>query len=328
MTAIASTDAAPAARIAAVDIARGVAIVAMVVYHLNWDLAAHGITGLDVVEDPLWKGFARGIAGTFLALVGVSLVLATRNGFRVGPYFRRLAVIVAAAALVSFGTYWFVPWAFVFFGILHAIALFSVIGLPFVFVPPWVTAVAAAIAFGTPRFFTSAAFDAPVWWWLGLSEHPPNTVDYVPLFPWFGVVLLGIVGGRFIAANPGLFRWRPHDALSRALAVAGRWSLAIYLIHQPILLGLLFVIGPLFGPSEAMLANRYRAECDASCAADGNERDACAAFCGCMLEGLKAQGDLLAEAAKRELTNTERAIWLGHSEQCRAKTLLPPAGST
>jgi hypothetical protein len=95
-----------ARRIAAVDALRGVAIAAMVVYHFSWDLSYFGFVSVNVAADPGWKAFARTIAGTFVTLVGVSLVLATRQGFHLRPYLRRLAVIVGAALLVTIGTWY------------------------------------------------------------------------------------------------------------------------------------------------------------------------------------------------------------------------------
>src|SRR5690606_29598688 len=66
-------------RLAVVDVARGVAILAMIVYHAAFDLSANRLIAVDVIASLPWKVFARSIAGTFLLVVGVSLVLATRN---------------------------------------------------------------------------------------------------------------------------------------------------------------------------------------------------------------------------------------------------------
>jgi len=233
-------------RIAVIDVLRGVAISAVVVYHIAWDLDAYGLTDADVTRDVAWVVFAHTIAGTFLALVGVNLVLATRIGFRIRPYLRRLAIIVLAAGLVSAGTYWFMPDAFVFFGILHEIAVASVLALPFVWAPVWVT-VPAGIFFLVGRsFLTGPAFDAAPLLWIGLAERVPATLDYVPIFPWFGVVLLGVAAGHLIVRSRGmaLWAWHPSGWSPRFLTVASRWSLPIYLMHQPVLLGLLFVLAP------------------------------------------------------------------------------------
>jgi uncharacterized membrane protein len=121
----ASAMAARPSRIAALDVARGVALVCMAIFHGSWDVAFLHIVRFDPGASTGWIVFARAIAGSFLLLVGISLVLSTRNGFRPKPYLKRLGMIVAAAALVSVATYFAMPEGWIFFGILHQIALAS-----------------------------------------------------------------------------------------------------------------------------------------------------------------------------------------------------------
>lgn len=236
-------------RLAVIDVARGIAIVSMVAYHFTLDLgpAFYGIIPVDAASDPILKWWARLTAGSFLFLVGVGLVLASRNGIRWPRYFRRLAFIVAAAAAVTIATRIFVPDQFVRFGILHAIAAVSVVGLLFLRLPAWITLLAAIAAFAAPYAFTSIAFVDPWWLWLGLTPEWAlgAMFDYVPLLPWFGATLLGIAATR-IALARGLdarcSAWQPRGAIPRALAWAGRWSLPIYLLHQLILLAPYFAL--------------------------------------------------------------------------------------
>jgi uncharacterized membrane protein len=313
--------AGPGPRLAALDALRGVAIGAMVVYHLSWDLSWNGLIGVDVATDPGWRMFARLIAGTFMALVGINLVLSTLHGFRLRPYLRRLAVIVGAAGLVSFGTWWFMPETFVFFGILHSIAVASVLALPFLRAPMWVTALAAVFFLTGPWFLTSDFFDAPALLWLGLSLHPVSTVDYVPVFPWFGVVLGGMIAGRLLVdygGNSAFARWRVSGAGGRVLTAAGRWSLPIYLVHQPILIGILFLIAPLLGPSLEAYVGQLRDECRSSCAAVGYDMPTCEIYCGCVLTGLDRDG-LTAKARANALTSADRQAWSKHLRQCEPK---------
>ena len=236
-------------RIAAVDVARGVAIVAMVAYHATLDLGPqfYGVIAVDASTDPVLIWVARLIAGSFLFLVGVSLVLAHRDGFRIGRFLRRLAIVIAAAAAVTIATYFFVYFNFVRFGILHAIAAVSVIGVLFLRAPLWLVAIAAVAAFVVPAFLQSPFFDHPFWIWLGLSTSfgLPPMFDYVPVLPWLGATLLGILATR-IGLRLGLderwSRWRPAGVVPKALEWAGRWSLVIYLTHQLLLLAPYFAM--------------------------------------------------------------------------------------
>ena len=313
-------------RIAVIDVLKGVAIVAMVVYHFAWDLSAYQLIGADVTNELGWRIFARSIATTFLFLVGINLVLATRQGIRPIPYARRLAVILAAALVVSFGTYWLDARSFVFFGILHLIFVAGILALPFLRAPVWLTVLAAAAFLAGPQILASPVFDSWGWYWLGLSTAPPPTVDYVPVFPWFGVVLAGIAAGRMIAARPDLplWRWPAPGPLARGLAAAGRWSLAIYLVHQPILIGGLMLVAPLLGPNEAALRRQVSTEFEMSCATVGYDEAACAAYAACIVTELDRHDTILFDAARHELSDADRALWLQYVETCRERTLPTP----
>jgi uncharacterized membrane protein len=278
-----------------IDAARGVAILAMIVYHAVWDLGYFGLIRIDAAEDPAWRWFAHIIAGTFLALVGIGLVLATRHGFRPRRYLRRLAIIGGAALLVTIGTYWFVREAFVFFGILHCIFAASVLALPFLRLPVWLTAIAAAAGIAAPQLLTHPFFNDPGWWWLGLSTIPPVTIDYVPLLPWFGVTLAGIAMARLTLAwrDESLWsKWQPSLFTGRALVQAGRWSLPIYLVHQPLLFGLAYLLSATLTPSAAMTVEDYARQCIEICVLDGGNGAACEVQCQCDVQAMQRAGIL------------------------------------
>lgn len=304
------------------DVARGIAIVAMVVYHTAFDLSSFRLIATDVPSDLGWKIFARLIAGTFLFLVGVNLTLATRRGIVWPAYFRRLALIAGAALLVTLGTWWFDPATFVFFGILHEIALASVLALPFLRLPSPVVAAVAAFVLALPWFFTHPIFD---WWpllWVGLQTVPPVSVDYVPVFPWFGVVLAGVVGGRLIATyRERIAAWRPGGALAGWLTVAGRWSLVIYLVHQPLIVGAISLAAPFVPPSESVARSNFMGECRSACLTD---RDAptCELFCGCMFDGLW-DTPLFAMSTFEEMSPAERRTFDELFATCSAPVSTP-----
>jgi len=276
-----------AGRVALVDAARGVALAAMVVYHFAWDLRFFGYIETNVVADPAWRIFARTIAGSFLFLVGISLVLATRRGFDTRRFLRRLAVLAAAAGAITAATWFVFPDAFIFFGILHCIAVSSVIGLAFLRAPVWLVAAAALLALAAPHLLAGPAFDQPALIWLGLATREPRSNDFVPLFPWLGVVLLGILAARLA---PKLLPGSVGHSVSAPgiLVWAGRRSLPIYLVHQPVLFGLVYLAAQIAPPAPPSFAEWHEATCTAQCVAADREAGACRALCGCLTD--KAEG--------------------------------------
>lgn len=281
-------------RLELVDLARALALVAMASYHFIWDLELFGYLASGTAGHGWPKAYARLIASSFLFLVGVSLVLAHWPTFQMKGFARRLAMVAGAAALITAATYYFVPDAFIFFGILHSIALVSVLGLVFVRLPPVVTLAAAVFVFLLPQFYRSEFFDAPWLWWVGLSATIPRSNDYVPLFPWFSAVLLGIVVAR-ISEMSGLTArlsaWHTEKTGPlRRFNFIGRHSLAFYLIHQPVLIMLVWLYSQVLPPNAEA---SFVGECVAACSVDGETR-MCKDFCTCTSEGL-SQMDLLAD---------------------------------
>lgn len=230
-------------RLIGLDLARALALVGMAVYHFTVDLEMFGVVAPGTTVSGLWFWFARLIAGSFLFLAGFSLFLAHGGGIRWPAFLHRLAVIAAAAALISAATFYAMPDAYVFFGILHSIALCSVIGLLFLRAPLPLTLLAAGFALAAPRYLRSAVFDAPVLAWIGLSTTIPRSIDFEPVFPWLAPLLFGIASARWASGSGPVARFaRPAPAKwLRALAWPGRHSLAIYLIHQPVLFGSLWL---------------------------------------------------------------------------------------
>lgn len=284
---------APSKRIVVIDMARGLALLAMASYHFTWDLEFFGYvdTGLTAVGG--WKIYARCIASTFLFLVGVSLVLAHGRGIRWAGFWRRLAMVALAAAAITAATRIATPDGFIFFGILHQIALASLLGLAFLRLPALMTALIAVLVVAAPFTLQNAAFDHPALWWVGLSTVNPRSNDYVPLFPWFGVVLAGIAATRLASAS-GLLAWL--GALSpgrwrRPLTFIGRHSLAFYLIHQPVLIACVWAFSQIMlAPVESRQASFVKS-CQVSC---GQSRDAafCSTYCACMLGALEGDATL------------------------------------
>ncbi len=232
-------------RIEALDFARGVALVAMTIFHFGFDLELLGVKDAGYVAQPHWKYFARGIASSFLFLTGFSLYLAHGKTIRWRGWKFRMLKIVVAASVITLATYFATPEQYIFFGILHAIAFASIAGLLFMRVP-WPLIVAIAIGVFAMRYYgRTELLNAPYWFWTGLSAANPNSSDYVPVFPWFSAPLLGIAFAKLSEQMNWLEMFsRPklEQTPSRVLKYLGRNSLVYYLLHQPIMIGILLAI--------------------------------------------------------------------------------------
>ncbi|VAW81046.1 Mlr1315 protein [hydrothermal vent metagenome] len=225
-------------RLLLIDALRGIAIVLMVGFHFCFDLAYFRLAEFDFYNDPFWLHARTFILSSFLLLVGVGLVMANRTTFVLHRYMKRLLPILAAALLVSFSTWWIFAERVVFFGVLHFIAAASVIGLLFVRLG-WFNLLLGAVLIGIGLNFQSVWFDMPGWRWIGLMTYKPQTEDYVPLLPWFGVVLIGMAFTPMLENAARRKQQILNVMPAKALAYAGRYSLIIYLLHQPLLMGLL-----------------------------------------------------------------------------------------
>lgn len=277
----------------AIDVARGIAIAAMVVYHFSWDLSFLKLIETNILQVPAWRWFARGIAASFLLLSGVGLALAHARGFRRLPFLKRLMKVGGAALAVTIITYFAFPESYIFFGILHCIAVSGILALPFLRLPPALTLIAAILFVAAPQVLTSPSLDAPYLDWLGLGSTDPVTNDYVPIFPWFGMVLIGVAVGKLLltyASTMSLARWRSRDVLSRMLVWAGRKSLPIYLIHQVVLLGALYGLLQITGPNPRAEAQPFINECVSSCLMQGTQPQTCNAVCSCTVDTLRQSG--------------------------------------
>lgn len=230
-------------RIAAIDAARGGAMLAMMVFHLGWDLVLVGLPSVPLDNALFWQAFPRAIVSAFLLIAGVSLVLAHRVGFRRRLFWRRFWVLALAAGIITVATWIAFPQSFIFFGVLHAMAAFNLVGLALLTVPASILVVLAVFVLAIGMEVRAEVFQHPGLIWLGLAPVPPASNDFVPPFPFLAVFLGGMALGR-VGLDRGWFaagwtRWPATDPVGRGLRWLGRWSLAIYLVHQPVFLAIL-----------------------------------------------------------------------------------------
>jgi uncharacterized membrane protein len=271
------------------DIAKGIALLAMASYHFLWDLSMFGYLDPGTPATGWPRIYARSIASTFLFLSGFSLVLAHGNGIRWNRFWYRLATIVGSAALVTAAFYFFVPEGLVFFGILHAMAAASLIGLLFLRPPPAITILVAGAAFAAPHYLSSEMFNHPALWWIGLSTETRQSFDYVPLLPWLCPFLLGIAAGRIERISGWLRQNAPVEKrpnwVTRPLSFLGRHTLVFYLVHQPVLMAILYGV-TLVHPAPVVPPEvRESRSCQAQCVKVRDEAF-CKRFCGCVVDEL------------------------------------------
>ena len=227
-------------RAQAIDVARGAALVAMIVYHACWFAADAGLVTLDLSALG-WHLFQRSIAASFFLLVGVSLALARPTAAKAAA---RIARIAACALLVTATSVVLDPHRVVTFGILHNIAVSSLLALPALRLGVWNALV------GTVLVVLSAVVSLPshpLLDWTGLGGQPAPAFDFQPLLPWLGVVLWGAALGTVLRGPLGkpVLGWHSESLLARGLAFFGRHSLFVYLAHVPLLLGITWVLAGL-----------------------------------------------------------------------------------
>ncbi|MFC5991091.1 DUF1624 domain-containing protein [Limoniibacter endophyticus] len=308
-------------RIASIDVARGLALVAMAIYHFTWDLSFFGYVAPDLAITGGWRIFARLIATSFLFLVGVSLILAHGNGIRWQGFWKRFWMVAVAALLITVATYFLTPPTYIFFGILHHIALASLLGLLFLRLPPVIVAVAAVIVAVLPFYASSDFFDPRYLAWTGLAERAPRSNDLVPLFPFFAAVLAGIAATK-LALEFGLAERLSLVGVAKALKpleTAGRHSLLFYLVHQPVLIGFVWVFSQVVPPPPVRFSEtEFSSMCMRTCT---QERDGafCTAYCGCMLDRFKADVSLFEQLQRQDdLAAQENIVRVAN--QCSLQT--------
>ncbi len=234
---------------------RGLAIVTMIAYHFCFDLTWYRWADWPMLDDIRWIAWRSSIVTAFLFVAGVSLALRDdrergrgTTGWLEPSFVRRWSQVAGAASLVTIGSMLLFPASFIYFGVLHFVAVAWLLcrrapRLGAGSIALGVLAIVVGTTIATP------AFD-PRWIdWIGFAAQKPLTEDYVPLFPWLGVLLIGCGAGAWWAGRnfrttPLLSHaWRATPAwLRRLLCGMGRRSLTIYLLHQPVLLGVMGVV--------------------------------------------------------------------------------------
>ncbi|MBN1455620.1 MAG: DUF1624 domain-containing protein [Methanomicrobia archaeon] len=233
-----------------IDLLRGVAILMMIFYHVLYDLNRFG--GLRIeIHTGFWRYFAFATASVFLLLLGVSLTLsyarAAQSSFdqRLFPkYLNRGIRIFAWGLLITAVTWILIRDGFVRWGILHLIGLSIILAYPLLKLR-YGNLVLGFLFLLLGLLIRDLRVGSPWLLWLGLMPTQFTSVDYFPLLPWFGVVLIGVfVGNSLYPGYHRTFRLRDRSQaqMIRGTTFLGRHSLLIYLVHQPVLIIALFLV--------------------------------------------------------------------------------------
>ncbi len=225
-----------------IDFLRGIAIIMMITFHAFWDLNFFGF-----INENLYTGFFGAFqiatASLFLIISGATLAMKVqKNNTNIFASFAKKSLKLSCIALLISGvTFALFPENFIYFGIIHLIAVSTILSIPFV--GNKTTSLAGAIiTIALPFVFDLKQINIDWLVWLGFSKPKP-TFDFFPVFPWTGVMLLGSFLWHFFYKNNKLaFEIeKPNGIIPKLLQKLGRNSMLIYLLHQPILFSLAFI---------------------------------------------------------------------------------------
>jgi uncharacterized membrane protein len=239
-------------RIDTLDALRGFAMVWMTVFHLCFDLSHAGLIQQNFYRDPVWTWQRVMIVSLFLFCAGFGQAVATAQGQSWARFWKRWAQVAGCAALVSLASWWMFPQSFIYFGVLHGMAVMLIVVRLTVHWRRWLW-LTGALAIAS-KFIASYALstwasgtfvdamNAPTLNWVGWITQLPITEDYAPVFPWLGVMWWGAAAGAWLwrqwTIDLGTGGQKPLPKLGRALSTLGRWSLSYYMVHQPVLIAL------------------------------------------------------------------------------------------
>ena len=236
------------ARLQRVDALRGLALLWMTGFHFCFDLASAGLLQTNFYADPFWTRQRTCILSLFLLCAGAGQALAIARGQSWRHFAKRWLQISGCALLVSAGSYLMFPQTYIYFGVLHGMAVMLLVCRALASRDTPLRRLLTGAALVLAAYLAAPELIAQGWWsaalngkglnWLGLISAKPFTEDYVPLAPWLAVMLCGMAAMLWALRRP---QSRQAGALEQVLlrpfAFLGRWSLSYYMLHQPVMLG-------------------------------------------------------------------------------------------
>jgi uncharacterized membrane protein len=234
------------ARFDRLDALRAVAIVWMAVFHFCFDLDHFKFIDQDFYRDPFWTVQRTMIVTLFVFVSGFGQAIAWEQGQSWPRFWRRWAQVAGCALLVTAGSYLMFPRSFITFGVLHGFAVMLIVSRLTAGAGRWLWLM-GLVAVLLPHLVQHPFFDTRLTNWIGLITRKPITEDYAPVLPWIGVMWWGLAAGQWVLKQRRGWVAGPLLPGLAPLAVLGRWPLTFYMVHQPVLIGLLMAFRALAG---------------------------------------------------------------------------------
>lgn len=231
-----------------IDVLRTIAIVMMITFHTLYLLNYFGIHDTGVPASyGFWRWFPRLTGGTFIFVAGVALTITHSRAKQTSGFMLRGLKILGYGMAITLITWLISRTGYVRFGILHFF------GIAFMLAPLFtrfrfinlVLGIALMVV-GIYILEQRILVDFPWLLWLGLIPRGFWTMDYWPLLPWFGLLLVGMFCGKLLYPQ-GKRRFSIHEfsgPVTSALTFPGRHPLVIYLAQWPAIIGVLLIIFP------------------------------------------------------------------------------------
>ncbi len=223
-----------------IDLVRGIAVILMIGYHLFFD-----IKYFETHQNLYW--LAVPIVSLFILVSGISLSISYSRGSAFSKFARRGVKLLFLGLVITAVTFLLLKSGFIIFGVLHFFGVSSFLIFPFLkYLKNNLAILIGGILIILAGFFISGyALENPYFLWFGFVPENFYSFDYVPLIPWFGVLLIGLfLGNTFYPNGKRNFKFSEFSSrTSGFIEFIGKNSLVIYFIHQPILLLILLLLG-------------------------------------------------------------------------------------
>lgn len=230
-------------RIWELDALRGLCILGVVAVHFVYDIVE--LYRLVKWNYPQWFTLLKDWGGIiFLLISGICVTLGSRC--------MRRGLLVFLCGMVCTAVTWGMvalglagPGMIIWFGVLHCLGICMLLWPLFSRMKPWLLALLGMLAAAVGLYlFSFVRLDTDVFIPLGLFSSNFATPDYFPIFPYLGFFLLGAALGKTVYKNKtSLFpNVNPKNPIIAFFAMLGRHSLWIYLLHQPVLSAICYVL--------------------------------------------------------------------------------------